>query len=801
MSNVSLFSDINEVKIPTYLSVEHALERIKNGKSRNLIEKIRNSVNGDIARLKMNLPCVCFSGTFKLRNKQDVIAHSGVICLDYDHVNVPVTIETLKSDKYTHACWVSPSGTGVKALVKIPANIVKHEMYFDALREAYPQIDTKCRDISRVCYESYDPNIYINHASVVWDKLIEREEYDYTERKPAIPLTNEGEIIKRIEKWLDNKGEKFTEGNRNAWVHKAAGAMNRFGVSEYSALSFLGGFSAKGFAAAEIEKSVKSAYKAKDQHNTSYFENIQIRKDIQRDIQLGKSVKAIVDMVVAGSAATESQAQEVIEEERQRADDKLEVFWEVFTDKHGKQHIELNRKKFIRFLFENGFNRYKLSSSILIYIRIFDNQVSEVYPHDIKTFVFNWIDQMEDSWFDGINKRILYEFMAKGIKTFFASDLLDLLPISDVKLNEDSAKVAYFYYINGAVEVTKDGVRLINFSDLNGKVWKDQIIQRHIVLVDDFMHNSYCQFLEKICADKDQSTALMSVIGYLLHKYKDKRFSKAPVLTDQQSMENPEGGSGKGLIIDGIRQIRKVVTMDGKNFNTSKNFVFQRVDVDTELIFIDDLPKGFIFENLFSIITEGIPVEKKNKGEYWIPFERSPKVVLSTNYYLKGEGSSNDRRKVDVEINNFFNAQHTPFDEFGETLFADWDNNTWNDFDNSMMSFCKFYLANGIISMVNDSIDRKKLQANTCPEFIEFAPQIPVNIELNRRIIYDQFMATYPGYYKLHIRTFIGWIGVYCAHKNLPFNKEVRRSHNDFFMIITDVNRPTPPPEEEKAPF
>lgn len=798
MSNVSVFSHINDTKNPTYLSVEHTIERIKNGKSRDLVLKIRSCEGEEVNKLKMNLPCVCFSGTFKKRSKQDVILHSGFICLDFDHVDVAIVIESLKADKFIYACWVSPSGTGVKALVRVPASIEKHELYFDALKIAYPDIDKSGRDICRVCYESWDPDIYVNNTSEVWDKLVEKSSYEFTERQPVLPITREDKIIELVIKKLKEK-ESFVDG-RNNWVLKAATRFNKFGVSEYSASSYLRGYALPGFTTGEIDKIVTNAYKYTSDHNTFYYENIEAKRSIQRDLSMGVPEKTIIERVIRDTAASEPVVTRAIEIEREKAADKVETFWSISHDPKGKIKIDLARKKFISFLIENGFRRYRLSSKYVIYIQIFDNQVSEVYNHDIKSFVFQWIDRMEDDWFDGINKHILYEFMAKGVKGFFADDLLDLLPITDLDLNEDTADTAYFYYVNGAVEVKVSGIRLINYCDLSGKVWKNQIIQRHIVLTDDYGSNTYCKFLEKICPNKEQTLALVSVIGYMLHKYKDKRISRSPIITDQQSNENPEGGSGKGLIVDGIKQIRKVITMDGKNFDTHKVFAFQRVEVDTELIFIDDLPKGFDFEKLFSIITEGIPVEKKNVGEYFIPFEKSPKLVMATNYYLRGEGSSNDRRKVDIEINNYFNARYTPFDEFGETLFTDWDNDTWNDFDNSMMFYCQYYLKSGIIAMDNESIQYKKLQANTCSEFIEFMQGVLVNTEIDRRKMFDQFVATYPGFNKIHMKTFLKWIETYCKHKGFEFNKDLRRSHNDFYIYISDPDSPVPPPPPDK-PF
>jgi len=767
------------------VTVEYALDRIKNGKSRDLVEKVRKSEKAERNKLKMHLPCVCYSGIFKQRNKHDVVSHSGYICLDFDNINVEQTIEILRADKYIYSCWISPSGNGVKALVRIPADTEKHELYFDALKAQYPAIDKSGRDISRVCYESYDPDIYVNNTSIVWDILFEKDTFEYSDRKPQIPVTKESEIIDRIMKWMNNKGEQFSPGNRNYFILKASNAFNRYGVGEYSAISFLSKYIESDFTQDEIEKTVKNAYKQKDQHNISYFENIEVKKEIRKDIRSGITNRDISDKITRSNDIKESEAIRIVEEERAKSNNQLETFWTVDFNKKGEiTKVELNRRKFITFLHDNGFFRFKLSDEFVIYIRIFDNQVEEVQQHNIKTFVFGWIERMEDVGFDGIDKHFLYEFMAKGVKTYFAHDLLDLLSISDVRLNEDTQDKAYFYYINGAVEVTSKSIQLINYCDLIGKVWKKQIIQRHLVITEEYFNNNYCKFIEKISPTQEQQSAIISIIGYLLHKYKDKRISKAPIITDQQSNDNPEGGSGKGLIIEGIRHIRRVVTMDGKNFDSKKTFAFQRVEADTELIFIDDVPKRFQFENLFSIITEGLTVEKKNKGEYFIPFDKSPKIVLATNYYLKGEGASNDRRKVDVEINNYFGSSYTPFDEFHETLFSDWNNDTWNDFDNSMMFFCQFYLKNNIQTMNNESIQAKKLQANTSVDFIEFAAGIPIGQEVERREIYNEFISAYPGYRKISMRTFLKWTEVYCKHNGLELEKEYRRSHNDFYMLI-----------------
>ena len=167
MKQITVFEHINEVKNPYYINVEHALQRIKNGKSKVSVEKIRKEKDAaKRSKLKNNLPCICYSGKFRQRKKSEIIEHTGFVCLDFDKVeNVEVKKAELAADKYVFSCWVSPSGNGVKALIKIPSDIEKHEMYFDSLKTQYPDIDPSGRDVGRVCFESYDPLIYINQTS------------------------------------------------------------------------------------------------------------------------------------------------------------------------------------------------------------------------------------------------------------------------------------------------------------------------------------------------------------------------------------------------------------------------------------------------------------------------------------------------------------------------------------------------------------------------------------------------------------------------------------------------------------
>ena len=147
------------------MQISEALRRIQEGKSATTIEAIRNGAKD----FKKNLPVVLFSGEFKGRYDEALERHSQYIVLDFDHIDVAASKALLSTDPYVYSCWVSPSGDGLKALVKI-TNPERHRDHFRALRTYFHkqydlEVDESGINESRACFESYDPDIVINDDS------------------------------------------------------------------------------------------------------------------------------------------------------------------------------------------------------------------------------------------------------------------------------------------------------------------------------------------------------------------------------------------------------------------------------------------------------------------------------------------------------------------------------------------------------------------------------------------------------------------------------------------------------------
>jgi twinkle protein len=160
-SKITIFKNFSSTNNPYFIEVDDALERVKNGKSKDLIETIRQEEDSKKrALLKRQLPCVLFSGEFKYRNDKSISNHSGLAILDFDHIDdLDQKKNELFQNEYIYSVWVSPSGDGLKALVRVPKEIENHRVYYEALVQEFPEIDTSNKNESRICYESYDPEL------------------------------------------------------------------------------------------------------------------------------------------------------------------------------------------------------------------------------------------------------------------------------------------------------------------------------------------------------------------------------------------------------------------------------------------------------------------------------------------------------------------------------------------------------------------------------------------------------------------------------------------------------------------
>ncbi len=236
---VSVFESA-EHTTPKYsdLTVRNALLWLKDDFFKPIVTAIRNEPDKEKrGLLKKKLYSITFSGTFEQRKKECLIQHSGFICIDVDNVeNVEETKKIINADPYTYSSFISVSGNGLAFLIKIEPE--KHLESFLAIEQYWFKkgitIDRQCKDVSRLRYVTYDPELYIFEKSLVWDiPYIKPSEPKRKTEKPQRKnyvrhTTNTAELVELVVSRIESTHTNITQ-NYDDWIAIALALNAEFG--------------------------------------------------------------------------------------------------------------------------------------------------------------------------------------------------------------------------------------------------------------------------------------------------------------------------------------------------------------------------------------------------------------------------------------------------------------------------------------------------------------------------------------------------------------------------------------------
>lgn len=786
---ITIFKNIRETSTPFHKPMETILDRIRNGASKVLVKKIRQDKDKSSRNeLKKELPAICFSGKFTKRTDSSLQQHSGFICLDFDGYTKQKDLvsdkDKLSKDRYVYSVFISPSGAGLKALIKIPKDIDNHINYFNSLEKHFDNthFDKTSKNISRVCYESYDPLLFINKQSSVWDKIDEPEYAEITLHDPAtIPITDENKIVDILVKWWVKK-YPMSEGQRNQHAYVLAMAFNDFGVYKILASNVLKQYATDNFNENEIDRTINSAYSRTDNFGTKYYEDDEKINSIKNQLKRGASKKEIRSQLKDSNL--ESGVIEAVLN-RIEADNEAQVFW----TKSDKGVIRIEHIEFKRFLEDNGFFKFcPEGGKSYVFVKVTNNLIDHTSEKEIKDFILDYLLELGDP--------SIYNFFAECTR-YFREEFLTLLATIDIFFIEDTKDASYLYYLNCAIRISKNTVTIIDYLDLGGYVWKDHVIDRKFTICD-IGDCHYATFVGNVCNnDSGRKDSMESTIGYMMHGYKNLSYCPAVILNDEVISDNPEGGTGKGLFMNALGHMKKLVVIDGKAFAFEKSFPYQLVSADTQLLCFDDVKKNFNFERLFSVVTEGLTLEKKNKDAIKIPFSKSPKIAITTNYAIKGAGNSFARRKWELELHQYYNKNNTPIMEFKKHFFADWDDADWCKFDNYMVYCLQGYLNTGLVESTFVNLGVRQLSAATSHEFIEWCgllkgakpnPFLEVGCKTYKKEMFQDFIEdnldySPKGRMPISRTLFYKWLFRYCIFKYGIEPEDDRDSHGRWIRV------------------
>lgn len=403
------------------------------------------------------------------------------------------------------------------------------------------------------------------------------------------------------------------------------------------------------------------------------------------------------------------------------------------------------------------------------------HQVELILSLDIvKSDVAKWLvdNIMEDEEVSA--DQVMTALINKDSK-LFSRAFFEWLPAVPVDTFNDTVEFAFFFFRNGIVKVSADNVCLIPYEEVpdNTFIWRDRIKGRDFDVslipdvdgVDQFLDKShsytyvdkkskktaigtgsawykYVRRISGIGPEYDNTgihelpetltnrlRSTMSIIGYLLHSFKDVSRPWAIIINEDTPTDGKGGGSGKQIFTKGLSVLRNLKEEDGRQLNIKERFAFQGVSEDHDLFVMDDVPKWFKLESMYRMFTNDMVIEVRNVGRKTIPFKNSPKFVFSTNYDITGTEEANHlkRRVKQLLFECYYSPDNMPINEIGMLLDAGWekDDMQWQLFFNFMFLCVLTYLNSSVIELPQtEKTIEKKIRNQFGDEFYEFMQDI-----------------------------------------------------------------------------
>lgn len=738
----SFNTHITSVKDLKRISIKDILLDIRSGKYKEQILKLQklDKSNEDFKAIKNNLPYFVPALFKENIRKKENLEETQFILFDIDEKqfsdakkSILHLLDDLKKDSNVFSAFVSPSSKGLKVLFKLDAvvtNPIEYEnlylFYADDFKIKYNiDVDRKCKDVSHSCFVSFDSDLFLNEKS-------EELKTDIQDEDELIYAGVKNDL-------MDNKNVLYEDGNKQNFLVSLAGACNRFGANK--------------------EIIIKRAYddfsKVTGVKSVSYgdFENIISR--------------------VYRTYSSQFNTIKYARNNKNRNFKNIDIVGEYWNSSNNK--IEINREKFISYLQNNGFCKMYLNKSY-IFLRIKNNIISEVSAALIKDFV---LENSRNISVDGLREQIL-----KQNNTLFNDNFLSSLKAIKPEVKIDSKNYAYIYFKNCWIKVTKNGLEKNSYDNFEGLIWERQI--NKYKFDENKIKGDFEIFINNVCRNNEERIiSLKSSIGYLLHSFKNSSNAKAIIYLDEKIGEGSFGRCGKSLIGKAVGKLKNCIEEDGRNFKFGGNFAFQKINFDTQNYFINDAGKDFQFERLFAMITDGMSIEKKNKEAFTIPFETSPKILITTNHVVKETDYSTIDRKFEVEFSDYYNTNHKPINDFGKLFFDDWDEEEWNKFFTFMIGCIQLFLEKGLVKSSFVNLELKRITETTSSEFIDYVKvEIELNREYNKKILFENYLSIYSDTDNIKQKTFTTWIQIYAKYRNLKYTP--RRSGNDLFFTLSN---------------
>jgi len=494
-------------------------------------------------------------------------------------------------------------------------------------------------------------------------------------------------------------------------------------------------------------------------------------------------------------------AQPLRPEEQYWQEEKMETRSGAF-----KKVLHFDYANCFTFLQNRGYWRIMMKSGEFRFVKIDGPVVEIVDNYHIKDFVTEFTRALDGA-------RDVLNMIYRGGPQYLGFEKLSNLQYIYPAFERAERTSQCLFFQQKIWEISDEGVKELRYNEMKNKVWKDKIIDFDAEVTEELIYvtriteenkheypgyhpgdfhigltetGSKCDFLKFLLYTSDffwkkrkkgevfttENEILttrhllnkLTALGYLLHDYKNDSELKAVIAMDgmQSEVGASEGRSGKSLMGVAIEYVIPQAYIAAKSRKlTEDNFLFGEVNEKTKNVFLDDVRANIDFEFFFSLITGKLKVNPKGGQPFTLGKEDTPKLLISTNHAINGDGSSFTDRQAYMAFSDYYNDTHKPVHDFQHNFFTEWGKEQWNLFYNLMASCLMLYFRSlkegwvgqgrGIIDPPMGSLDKRRLRQQMGEDFLAWAEdyfsgevndddlglQRRMNRQLVRKEIYD----------------------------------------------------------------
>lgn len=460
------------------------------------------------------------------------------------------------------------------------------------------------------------------------------------------------------------------------------------------------------------------------------------------------------------------------------------TFWRISTSKSGNVNLDLNSEIFQYFMELNDFFLYKEKDRDDVYtlMKRSGHIINKMNVRDIKEWMKNWarekclsLDIRNLIAGTKINESEVRQINMKDVEVittgrdwqiyYFSNSVWKVTSKGIDDVTKDGLYSAFAdTIIDHKVHITpkpfeakkiEDGKWTIDIKDKSSKYfcylinssriyWKKEL-EGEILTWDEDKRDEYLSrqkfsiTSELLSFEENQEQVLnllskIFCIGYYLHRYKDPAKAWAAYGMDWKMGENGQnnGRSGKSFFYMFSKYMQKRICLSGRNKKLlDNNHVFENINRYTDIVIIDDCDVSIKPESFYTAITGDITVNPKQQKSFELHFDNSPKFAFTTNYVPSSFAGSDVGRLLYLVFSDYYHEYTDEYkqkrqisDDFGKSLYSNYDNAEWNADFNFWCWCLSFYLEHcdeGKISPVLDNIMKRTLKAKLDASFEDWA--------------------------------------------------------------------------------